>query len=124
MKKHYMEVITACDKVVPRYMKMTVTDRDDPHYGGIYSSAEGYVTPGASLGCMLVYTPAYYNERSMYYKDKELLVFMSRALDYTAGIQRENGTIDLLISNFSPRLIQDLQCTTWQGFTGSWMQMQ
>lgn len=100
MKKHYMEIIKACDKAVGRLMTVTITDKNHPHYGGVLNKKEGYVTPGASIGCMLTYTPAYYNEHSEFYKDDELLMYMNRAIEYTLDIQREDGTIDLLISNF------------------------
>lgn len=100
MKKHYKEIVRACDKAVERLMAVTITETDHPHYGGVLSKAEGYVTPGASIGCMLTYTPAYYNKHSAYFKDDELLSYMNRAIEYTLNIQREDGTIDLLISNF------------------------
>lgn len=100
MKKHYLEIVKACDKAVDRLMSATITDTNHPQYGGVFNRVEGYVTPGASIGCMLTYTPAYYNEYSAYFMDTELLSFMNRAIEYTLNIQREDGTIDLLISNF------------------------
>lgn len=100
MKKHYKEVIKACDRAVGNHLAMTITNKADVHYGGVRSAAEGYVTPGASIGCMLTYTPAYYNGESAYYKSPELFSAMERSLGYTENIQRENGTFDLLVSNF------------------------
>ena len=100
MKKHYMEVIRACDKAVGRLMASTVTDRSNPDYGAIINRVDGMFAPGAAIGCMLTYTPAYYNEHSEYFKSGKLFEYMERSVEYTLNILREDGTIDLLISNF------------------------
>ena len=100
MKKHYDEIVKACDRSVHNYMKMTVTDRNDPSFGGIRGNEDGMVTPGASIGCLLGYAGSYYNPDSTYYKDKEVLEYMKAALEYSGKVQREDGTFDLLISNF------------------------
>ncbi|HPQ47320.1 MAG TPA: hypothetical protein PLP30_08130, partial [Clostridia bacterium] len=100
MKKHYDEIVKACDRSVHNYMKMTVTDRNDPSFGGIRGNEDGMVTPGASIGCLLGYASSYYNPDSTYYKDKEVLEYMKAALEYSGKVQREDGTFDLLISNF------------------------
>lgn len=100
MKKYYSNVIEACDRAVSNHLARTIMDKDNPNYGGIYSPAEGYVTPGASIGCMLSYTPAYYNENSRHYKSPVLMEAMNRALGFTEKVQRGDGTFDLLVSNF------------------------
>ena len=100
MKKHYLEIVKACDRGVGRYMEMTVTDINDPSYGGIRGSVDGMVTPGASIGCVLGYVSSYYSADSDYYKNLEVLEYIKNALEYTDKIQREDGTFDLLISNF------------------------
>ena len=100
MKKHYIEVVKACDTGVTRLLRNTVKDTGHPHYGGVMNVAEGYVTPGASIGCMLSYAPAYFTAESAYYKSEILMETMFTALNYTENIQREDGTFDLLISNF------------------------
>jgi len=99
MKKHYSEIVKACDRNVGNYMKMTVTDSNDANFGGV-QGADGMVTPGASIGCVLGYASSYYNADSEYYRDADVLLFMNNALNYTKSIQREDGTFDLLISNF------------------------
>ena len=100
MKKHYPEIIKACDLAVSRLLQATVTEPGHPHYGAVMNHAHGMTTPGASIGCMLSYTPAYYNESSSYFKSPEVLNAMNMAMDYSAKVQREDGTFDLLISNF------------------------
>lgn len=99
MKKHYKEIVKACDRSVHNYMKMTVTETDDPDFGGIRGD-DGMVTPGASIGCVLGYASSYYCADSEYFKDPEVLEYMETALEYSKKIQREDGTFDLLISNF------------------------
>ncbi len=100
MKKHYSEIIRACDIAVSRLLEATITEAGHPHYGGILNRTEGMVVPGSSIGCMLSYTPAYYNKLSKYYKNPVVMEAMNRALDYSKEVQREDGTFDLLISNF------------------------
>lgn len=100
MKKHYTEIIKACDKGVNNLLKSTITDAGHPHYGGVFNKAEGMVIPGSSIGCMVSYVSSYYNEDSEHYKSTSLMDSMNLALDFTKKIQREDGTFDLLISNF------------------------
>lgn len=100
MKKHYSEVVKACDKGVARLLGNTIKDPGHPHFGGIFNKEEGMVIPGSSIGCMVSYVSSYFNEDSGYYKSQSLMNSMNLALDYTKKIQRENGTFDLLISNF------------------------
>ncbi len=100
MKKHYTEIVKACDRGVARLLACTITEPGHPHYGGIVNKADGLVPPGAGIGCMLTYVPAYYTDTSKYYKSANLLKTMNTALEYTEAIQREDGTFDLLISNF------------------------
>ncbi|MBN2557571.1 MAG: hypothetical protein JXB33_02310 [Clostridia bacterium] len=100
MKKHYIEIVRACDEAADRYMAMTGTDLLGFGYGAIITGEDGFAVPGASIGCVLTYASAYCNPDSRHYKKEGLLAAMDAALDYTARIQRPDGTFDLLISNF------------------------
>ena len=95
-----MRIAKACDSGVKRLLEGTITDPANPNYGGFFNKAEGMVIPGSSIGCMVSYVSSFYNEDSEYYKSPALMDSMNLALDFTKKIQREDGTFDLLISNF------------------------
>lgn len=99
MKLHYNEVVKACDNAVERYLEMTVQDKDSMDFGGV-KGVDTLVAPGTGIGCLLSYASVYYNKDSRFYKNTCILEAMENALTFTENIQRENGTFDLLISNF------------------------
>ncbi|MBN2852037.1 MAG: hypothetical protein JXQ23_04805 [Clostridia bacterium] len=93
MKKHYSEIVTACDNGTERVLN---TIRDNM----IISYDDLMFHPGAQLGSVLTLAPSYYCSDSRFYKNEEVLDVMLRLTETMKKMQHDDGTFDLLISNF------------------------
>lgn len=109
MKSHYKKLVKFADKGVENVLKSQCRDSMSREYGGFIEMRKGFTEhsrgPG-SAGNLIV---LYYNEDSAYHMDKRLLDSANLAMDYTLRIQNDDGTIDLVETNF--------HCAATMGFT-------
>ena len=94
MKKHYNEIVKTSEYNTERILK-TINDE-----GVVVSNIDGLANAGAQLGSLITLAPSYYCEQSKFYKNSEVLNTMHILTDTMKKLQREDGTFDLLVSNF------------------------
>ncbi len=68
-------------------------------FGGV-KNAYGIHAPGGAAGLLQNLTVAFVSPQSKYHVDDRLRLAMERAIDYLIKVQHEDGTIDLLSTNF------------------------
>lgn len=99
MKKYYIEFVRRNEQVIKRELSKTVTDKDNTLFGGVYD-VDGIIEPNHVIGNLLNFTSAYFCEDSTYYKDNNIYDALMASYKYIDKVQREDGTIDFLRSNF------------------------
>ena len=94
-----LDIIKNYDQGVKGFSSYKVTDLNSPYFGGYYNG-EGIPSPHSTIGvihhiCCVISCP-----ESAYYQSKQLLVELEQAIKATLKLQHEDGTIDLLDTNF------------------------
>ncbi|MCB0669042.1 MAG: hypothetical protein KDC80_24625 [Saprospiraceae bacterium] len=87
------------DLVVSQLLERQVDDPLSPNYGGIADSYQIY-HPGSAAGFIERLTVSYVSEASAYFHMDHLVVRMQHTIDFLLKNQHEDGTIDLLTTNF------------------------
>ncbi|MFO7637100.1 MAG: hypothetical protein R6W96_07310 [Clostridia bacterium] len=100
MRKHYPEIVRACDAAVASNLRRIISRPDHPDRGAFIGHPDGMMHPGASAGSLLSFSASYYCPDSRFHRDKDVLAAMGNALDHCFKVIRPDGTFDLLISNF------------------------
>ena len=87
------------DKNIPATIASQVYQPGDPYHGSIPDSYAIH-HPHSCPGFVLSLTCAFVSTGSRYYLDSSFIPRMEAAMDYFATCQHEDGTIDLLTTNF------------------------
>ncbi|MBV6642529.1 MAG: hypothetical protein KI791_17555 [Cyclobacteriaceae bacterium] len=93
------ELIKLNDERIPEVLGRQWTEKDHIYYGAVYDH-DSVVSPGATSGLIQYLMTGYVSEESKYYKSKDILVRMEMAAEGLVNLQHEDGTIDLLSTNF------------------------
>lgn len=100
MKSHFDKITRFGDIKVNQFIKMQCMDEKNPEYGGFIVDEKGFSEPAWVMFNASYMLAQYYNEKSKYYKNPMLISRAKIAVDYTVSRQYEDGTIDLLETNF------------------------
>jgi hypothetical protein len=100
VKSHFDKITKIGDITINRLLKTQCMDENHPEYGGFIVEGKGFSEPAWVIRNACYYIAQYYNEKSKYYKNPLLLDRAKKALLYTVSRQYEDGTIDLLETNF------------------------
>lgn len=98
MLNHFESNIAIMDAGISRLLKIQCTDPSSALYGTIADFYKGFSE--TSTGICSAYITAYYTPGSAYYRDPHLLERAILAMKYQLAHQHEDGTIDLLETNF------------------------
>ncbi len=109
MKSHYKQLLKFADRGVESILKSQCLDPMDREYGGFPEMRKGFTEHSRGPGNASNLSVLYYNENSAYHRDKRLLDAANLAMDYTLRVQNEDGTIDLVETNF--------HCAATMGFS-------
>ncbi len=109
MKSHYKQLLKYADRGVESTLKRQCRDIMDPEYGGFPDMRKGFSEHSQGPGNAASLSVLYYNEDSAYHRDKRLLDAANLAMDFILPRQNEDGTIDLVETNF--------HCAATMGFT-------
>ena len=99
MKKYYMQFVKKNEEVVRKELNNMDLDPSSPFCGGVYD-VDGIIEPNHVIGNLINFSSAYYCEDSKYYKNPLLYKAMMYSYGYIARVQRPDGTMDFLRSNF------------------------
>lgn len=100
MKSHYKKLLELADEGVPLTLKRQCINAADPEYGGFPEMNKGFSEPASVIGTGITLAVLYYNEGSVYHRDNRLLEAANLALDYGLKKQHEDGTLNLIETNF------------------------
>ncbi|MFO7611174.1 MAG: hypothetical protein R6W99_01630 [Clostridia bacterium] len=100
MKSHYRKLLEIADRGVEKTLKRQCLDAMDPEYGGFPEMRKGFSEPANVIGTAVNLAVMYYNEDSKHHLDSRLLNAAGLAMDYGLKKQHEDGTIDLVETNF------------------------
>jgi hypothetical protein len=98
MLNHFTTNIPIMDAGIERLLEIQCTDPLSPLYGTVADFNKGFSE--ASTGICAAYITAYYTPQSTYYLNPLLLERAVLAIKYQLAHQHEDGTIDLLETNF------------------------
>ncbi|MBK8514293.1 MAG: hypothetical protein KA109_07920 [Saprospiraceae bacterium] len=93
------QLILENDLLVPQTIKSQVQDTNHPYYGAL-PDVYDIPHPSSPSGLIQQLTCAYVSPSSKYFHDGTLLKSMEAGIDYILRCQHEDGTIDLLTTNF------------------------
>lgn len=93
------QLIKANDHRIPGLLGNQVQDALSPLLGSVPDPFQIH-HPGNAAGLVQAFTCAYVSPGSNYHGDEKLLAAMSLAMIYLRRVQHEDGTIDLLTTNF------------------------
>ncbi len=98
-KELLSELIRLNDERIPEVLSRQWTLKGHRYYGAVYDH-DSVVSPGATSGLIQYLMSGYVSKESKYYKSKEILQHMTMAAEGLVNLQHEDGTIDLLSTNF------------------------
>ncbi len=93
------QLVAANDEVVATYFTRQNQDPEHPDYGGLPNQYEIY-NPGSGTAIIQRMVAAYLSPTSSYYRDPKALDAAELAMDFLLRKQHDDGTIDLLTTNF------------------------
>ncbi len=94
-----LKLIELNDERIPEVISRQWTQEGHLYYGAVYDH-DSVVSPGATSGLIVYLMSGYVSKESKYYKSKEILRHMTMAAEGLVNLQHEDGTIDLLSTNF------------------------
>lgn len=94
-----LRLIELNDERIPEVISRQWTQEGHLYYGAVYDH-DSVVSPGATSGLIVYLMSGYVSKESKYYKSKEILRHMTMAAEGLVNLQHEDGTIDLLSTNF------------------------
>lgn len=97
---HYSKILCFSEEKVKYYLKHQVKNQGSQDYGSFYDPELGLSNPGEATNGLMMLISLYLNKDSSYYCDKSLINSIDLALDYLERVQRVDGTIDLVTTNF------------------------
>jgi hypothetical protein len=95
----FIKLIQLNDEQVPKILQLQNRDKTSKHFGGVCDNWKIY-NPHSSAGLIKTLSVSYSSEKSKYYRDDSLIEPMILASKYLLKIQHNDGTIDLLSTNF------------------------
>lgn len=90
----------ALDAAVREVLRCQCMDQNSPFYGAILQLDKGYTGGHSAIGAARQLIDGYYTPECAFYKDKQLLERAAVAIDFAVSMQHEDGTLDLLETNF------------------------
>jgi hypothetical protein len=87
------------DESIPVVLSRQSTDQNNVYYGAVLDG-DSVVSPIATAGLIQTLMCSYVTRDSKYYKSKEILQRMTLAAIGLLNLQHDDGTIDLLSTNF------------------------
>lgn len=100
MLDHYKKGLPLFELAIERLMAQQVLDRDSRYYGVTEDVTNGYTEPTAGAGIASSLITAYYTPGIKWYRDDEVLERAKAALEQSLREQHEDGTLDLMTTNF------------------------
>lgn len=98
-KKLLIELISLNDQAIPDILTRQWTSRDSRFYGAVFDS-DSVVSPNGTAHFIQTLMCSYVSPGSKYYRSPEILDRMVMAATGLLELQHEDGTIDLLSTNF------------------------
>jgi hypothetical protein len=95
----FIKLIQLNDEQIPKILQLQNRDKTSKHFGGVCDNWKIY-NPHSSAGLIKTLSVSYSSEKSKYYRDESLIEPMVLAAKYLLKIQHNDGTIDLLSTNF------------------------
>ena len=93
------ELVRQNDEAVANSLNRQWTSRDNKYYGAVFDG-DSVVTPIGTAGMIQTLMCGYVSPESKVYKSREILGRMIMAAEGLLNLQHEDGTIDLLSTNF------------------------
>lgn len=87
------------DQAVRSYLQAQQLDPEKPFFGGI-PDEYGIYHPGGAAGLIKTLATSYVSPTSAYYLKEEVQKAMIRGMEFLLSVQHDDGTIDLLSTNF------------------------
>ena len=94
-----MALIKINDEQIPNALKRQLTEKEKIYYGAALDR-DSVVSPIGTSGLIQTLMCSYVSPSSTYYQSKEILQRMTLAARALLNLQHEDGTIDLLSTNF------------------------
>lgn len=95
----FIHLVQLNDEQVPKILQLQNRDNSSKHFGGVYDGWKIY-NAHSTAGLIKTLAIAYSVKQSKFYRNKTLIEPMMLAAKYLLQIQHEDGTIDLLSTNF------------------------
>ena len=99
MKQFYFYALQDSQSALKRGLRNIIRNPSDPHYGKLLTE-NGLPEPASSFGYIECAVSLYVSEDSIYYKNPDVLEFLRLLCIGAEDGIHEDGTDDLLISNF------------------------
>jgi hypothetical protein len=97
---HYACILEASVRRARGILRNQITDSSSLEFGGFLNYQDGLAHPGSGPGSLLTLVPAFVHRDSELRGDEDLRQRIRMVFDYCDRIQREDGTFDLLTTNF------------------------
>lgn len=98
-KELLLELIKLNDKNIPNALNRQWTDKSNIYYGATFDG-DSVVSPMQTANLIQNLMCSYVSPESKYYQSKEILQRMTLAASGLLNLQHEDGTIDLISTNF------------------------
>lgn len=98
-KELLASLISLNDENIPKALARQLTEKNSSYYGAVFD-ADSVVSPIGTAHLIQTLMCSYVSPKSRYFQSKELLHRMTLAAQALLNLQHEDGTIDLLTTNF------------------------
>ncbi|MEX2232886.1 MAG: hypothetical protein WD824_12035 [Cyclobacteriaceae bacterium] len=98
-KELLAQLVVLNDMNIPTDLERQLTKKGTAYYGAVFD-ADSVVSPIATAQLIQFLMCAYVSRDSKYYQSKEILQRLTLAANALVNLQHEDGTIDLLTTNF------------------------
>lgn len=97
---HYTCILGASVRRANRILRNQITDDSSVEFGGFRNYQDGLAHPGSGPGSLLTLVPTFVHPDSELCGAEDLRQRIRMVFDYCDRIQREDGTFDLVTTNF------------------------
>jgi len=98
-KELLAQLIKLNDESIPKALSRQLMEKSNPFYGAVYDG-DSILSPIGTAGLIQTLMCGYVSRDSKFYKSKEILDKMTLAAGALLNFQHDDGTIDLLSTNF------------------------
>ena len=98
-KELLAQLIKLNDENIPKALSRQVMEKSNRYYGAVYDG-DSIVSPIGTAGLIQTLMCGYVSRDSKFYKSREILDRMTLAAGALLNFQHDDGTIDLLTTNF------------------------